>query len=256
MLWYFTLPPGELIAAMMARPKPSRYPDGIVGFPTFVSWAGSPARYPLPMARQNKARQREQRRLEAEARRKAEARRRTIRNAAIAIGAAVVIVIGLVVLWPSASAEDIAAEEASITTATGWDLPQLDGDGRIRLADFSGKPTVAAFFANWCEVCEREIPELLAFSEQLGDSVNFVGIDMMDNGRGLADAEKWGIAGAWPLARDVGNGNGSSLSALTFGARGSPLNVLYSPDGEVLHSQVGAIATSTILDVFAPYLSS
>jgi len=30
-----------------------------------------------------------------------------------------------------------------------WDLPALDGEGRVALADFQGKPTVAAFFANW-----------------------------------------------------------------------------------------------------------
>ena len=208
------------------------------------------------MARQTKAQLREQRRRETEVRRLAEARKRVIRNAAFGLAGAIVLVVGAITVWPSPSAADIAAEEASVTTATEWDLPQLDGDGRIRLADFRGKPTIAAFFANWCEVCEREMPELLALSLRLGDEVNFVGIDMMDNGRGLADAEKWGIAGEWPLARDVGNGNGSALSARTFGARGSPLNVLYSPEGEVLLVQPGAIPPATILDVFSAYLSS
>ena len=208
------------------------------------------------MARQTKAQLREQRRRETEVRRLAEARKRVIRNAAFGLAGAIVLVVGAITVWPSPSAADIAAEEASVTTATEWDLPQLDGDGRIRLADFRGKPTVAAFFANWCEVCEREMPELLALSLRLGDEVNFVGIDMMDNGRGLADAEKWGIAGEWPLARDVGNGNGSALSARTFGARGSPLNVLYSPEGEVLLVHPGAIPPATILDVFSAYLSS
>ena len=66
-----------------------------------------------------------------------------------------------------------------------WDLPQLDGDGRVTLADFRGKPTVAAFFAVWCTVCEDEMPQLLALSREIGDRVNFVGIDSQDNGRGL-----------------------------------------------------------------------
>ena len=173
---------------------------------------------------------------------------------AVAVGAITFAVAALVALWPSASPEEVAAEAASDTTATAWDLPRLDGDGRVALADFRGKPTVAAFFANWCTVCEWEVPELLAFSEQVGDAITFVGIDMMDNGQGLADAEKWGIVGKWPLARDVGNGNGSLLSAGTFGARGSPLNVLYSPEGDVLHIQPGAISVDQILAVFQPYL--
>lgn len=208
------------------------------------------------MARQTKAQLREKRQRETEERRRAEARRKQLRGAAIAGGVVVVLVIALVAFWPSASAEEVAADEASVFTADDWDLPELDGDGRVRLADFRGKPTVAAFFANWCTVCEREMPELLALSEQLGGDVNFVGIDMMDNGRGLGDAERWGIADAWPLARDVGNGNGSSLSALTFGARGSPLNVLYSPDGEILLIQPGAIQPAQIIEAFSPYLTS
>jgi thiol-disulfide isomerase/thioredoxin len=208
------------------------------------------------MVRRSSAQQRERRRRDAEQRRREAARRRAIRNGVTGGVAAIALVAGLVALWPSPSAEQIAADEASVTTATDWDLPRLDGDGRVRLADFRGKPTVAAFFADWCDVCEREMPELLALSHQLGDQVHFVGIDMMDHGRGLAEAEEWGIAGEWPLARDVGNGNGSSLATLTFGARGSPLNVLYSPEGEVLLVQPGAIRPAQILETFGPYLTS
>ena len=199
------------------------------------------------MARQTKAKRREEKRRELERKRKEEARKKTIRNGVLGIGGAIIAVVVVVAIWPKPSAEDIAAEAASNTTADAWDLPQLDGDGRVRLADFRGKPTIAAFFANWCEVCEEEIPELLALSKQIGDQVNFVGIDMMDNGRGLGDAQKWGIAGEWPLARDVGNGNGSRLSAQTFGARGSPLNVVYDAEGRVVQVIPGGVSASALL---------
>ena len=200
------------------------------------------------MARQTKAKRREAKRLELERQRRGQARKKAIRNGLIALGTAVAVVLLLIAVWPSPSAEEIEAERISNTTADAWDLPQLDGDGRVRLADFRGKPTIAAFFANWCEVCEREIPELLALSRQIGDQVNFVGIDMMDNGGGLADARRWGIAGEWPLARDVGNGNGSRLSAGTFGARGSPLNVIYDADGFVLQVIPGGVSPTSLLD--------
>ncbi len=199
------------------------------------------------MARQTKAKRREQKRLEQERKRREEARKKAIRNTVFGFGGVVLAAVALITLWPSPSAEEVAAEARSNFSANNWDLPQLDGDGRIRIADFRGKPTIAAFFANWCTVCEREIPELLALSKQIGDQVNFVGIDMMDNGRGLGDAEKWGIAGEWPLARDVGNGNGSSLSAGTFGARGSPLNVIYDADGNVLQVINGGVSPSALL---------
>jgi thiol-disulfide isomerase/thioredoxin len=206
------------------------------------------------MARITKSQRREQKRAEAEQQRQEAARKKTILTAAISVVAVAVVVGLLFVVWPRKSDAEIAAEAASDTSATAWDLPELDGDGRVALADFRGKPTVAAFFASWCEVCEIEMPELLALSEEVGADINFVGIDMMDNGDGLGDAEKWGLVGRWPLAVDIGNGNGSALSAVTFGARGSPLNVLYSPDGEVLHVQLGAISRSQILQEFSPYL--
>ena len=43
--------------------------------------------------------------------------------------------------------------------------------------------------------------------------------------------QKWGIAGEWPLARDIGNGNGSALGQATFGARGMPMTVIYDEQG-------------------------
>ncbi len=144
------------------------------------------------------------------------------------------LVAALVLLWP--------APEVGDTSAEAWDLPALDGDDRIAIADFRGKPTVAAFFASWCEVCESEIPEFLEVSQEVGDQVQFVGIDTQDGGTGLGDAEKWGIAGVWPLAKDIGGTNGSGLSTGTFGMRGSPMTAFYDADGTVVHVQRGGIS--------------
>jgi thiol-disulfide isomerase/thioredoxin len=191
------------------------------------------------MARGTKAQRREQKRREQEARQKAAARRRTIRNVAVAAVAGVMLVLFAVAIWPEPL-------EGS-TTADGWDLPELGGEGRVALADFRGKPTVAAFFASWCTVCEEEIPQFLTVSQQVGDQVNFVGINTQDSGRGMGDAEKWGIAAAWPIARDVGGGSGSGLSTGTFGMRGSPLTVLYDAEGTVVHVQRGGISGGQLL---------
>jgi cytochrome c biogenesis protein CcmG/thiol:disulfide interchange protein DsbE len=191
------------------------------------------------MARTSNKQQRDQRRQESEEKRKAAARKTTIRNVGIAGAIGVALVGLLVVLWPAPTVGD--------TSATAWDLPELDGDGRVTLADSLGTPTVAAFFASWCEVCENEIPEYLAVSQQVGDQVHFVGIDTQDNGSGLGDAERWGIAGVWPLARDIGGTNGSGLSTGTFGARGSPMTVFYDEAGTVVHVQQGGLSAQQLL---------
>ncbi len=134
------------------------------------------------------------------------------------------------------------------TGATTWDLPGLaDTEERIALADFRGKPTVAAFFASWCAVCEAEMPGFVALSDQLGDQVNWVGINTQDNGAGMGDARKWGLDTRWPIARDIGGNTGSNLSTATFGMRGSPLTVVYDEAGEIVHVQRGGMSAEQLL---------
>lgn len=180
-------------------------------------------------------------RAQQEARRKKAQKSKLIRNVVISGAVAVAILVALVATWPE---PDVGSTEAE-----SWDLPALVGDGRYTLSDFNGEPTVAVFFASWCTVCEHEIPDFLAASKQIGDEVNFIGINSQDNGRGGGDADKWGITGEWPIARDIGGRNQSALSADTFGARGMPLTVIYTPEGRVAHIQRGGISGQQLIDL-------
>ncbi len=197
------------------------------------------------MARQSNAQKRLSRRAEQERLRAAAERKRKIRNTLVGVGIVAFVAVFAVLIWP--------APDEGNTTAEAWDLPQLDGDGRIALADFEGKPTVAAFFASWCTVCEHEIPEYLALSEELGDAVNFVGINTLDNGAGMGDAEKWGIAGKWPLARDIGNGNGSALGQNTFGASGMPMTVIYDEQGTAVQIVRRGLSSQQVIDLLTQF---
>ncbi len=179
--------------------------------------------------------------------RRAAARKQQIRNGLIGVGLVVFVVAFALAIWPE--------PDEGNTTADAWDLPQLDGDGRVALADFAGKPTVAAFFASWCEVCEHEIPEYLALSDEIGDEVNFVGINTLDNGAGMGDARKWGIAGKWPLARDIGNGNGSALGQATFGAAGMPMTVIYDEQGTPVQILQRGLSRSQLLRLLEDFTS-
>lgn len=181
-------------------------------------------------------------RKEAKEKARAKAQRKKRLQTAAWVGAvAAIIVVVAVATWPEPEVGSVQAES--------WDLPALDGDERIALDDFAGKPTVAAFFASWCHVCEEELPQFNALSQEIGDDINFVGINSQDNGRGGGDAAKWGIDQQWPIARDIGGTNGSGLSVGTFGARGMPLTVLYSAEGQVAHVQRGGISAQQLLDL-------
>ncbi len=201
------------------------------------------------MARQSKATARARERAALERRRRDAERKKNMRTGVLGGGAVAVVVLVLVVTWPSPDPARAAADAASVLDAENWDLPALDGDGRVRLADLRGKPTVAVFFANWCDVCEEEMPLMATFSRNLADQVNFVGINMMDNAQGLSDAERWGVAGLWPLARDVGNGNNSALAVQTFGARGSPLHVIYDAEGRIVFRNNGGLLPADVLSI-------
>ncbi|MDA2978808.1 MAG: redoxin domain-containing protein [Actinomycetota bacterium] len=158
------------------------------------------------------------------------------------VSAAVVGIAALGFLtWPEPEVGSIEAES--------WDLPALVGDERIALSDFEGKPTVAAFFASWCTVCEGEIPEFLAVSQEIGNDINFVGINTQDNGRGGGDADKWGITGEWKIAKDIGGRSASGLSMDAFGARDMPLTVFYDETGSVAHVLRGGISADQLLDL-------
>jgi len=168
----------------------------------------------------------------AEARRQKARRQKLLTRTGIVVGA--VLLVGVFVLAFSEGDQAIGTTETE-----SWDLPALEGDGRITLEQFAGKPTVAAFFANWCTVCRRELPAFAQLSEVLGDEVNFVGINTMNNGSGLPFAQQMGI-GHWPLARDIGLQDGRQL-ATNFGARGSPTTVIYDETGAVVDVTLGRL---------------
>lgn len=138
-----------------------------------------------------------------------------------------------------------SGEQAVGTTDTeAWDLPALEGEERVTLHQFVGKPTVATFFASWCHICRAELPRFAQLSDLVGDDVNFVGINTMNNGSGLPFAHEMGI-GHWPLARDIGLGDGRQL-ATNFGARGSPTTVIYDEAGAVVDVNLGRLTAQDL----------
>lgn len=46
--------------------------------------------------------------------------------------------------------------------APAFDLPRLDGRGRLALASLRGKPVVIDFWASWCYACPRQTKRLMA----------------------------------------------------------------------------------------------
>jgi thiol-disulfide isomerase/thioredoxin len=93
--------------------------------------------------------------------------------------------IGAVALLALASlAAPVAAQESGI--AVGSKAPVLsvnDLDGKaVNLGQWIGKkPVLLEFWATWCENCEALLPRFTAARKQVGDKVEFIGINVTVN---------------------------------------------------------------------------
>ena len=71
--------------------------------------------------------------------------------------------------WIAGAAWAVVHQERFRLLAPGDPAPQLalaraDGSGRLNLAELRGRPVVLAFWAEWCSVCVRHMPELAAWA--------------------------------------------------------------------------------------------
>jgi thiol-disulfide isomerase/thioredoxin len=130
-----------------------------------------------------------------------------------------------------------------VTDPAKFDLPTIDGTGRVRLADFEGKPVVVNFFASWCEPCKKELPEFTAAARQLAGKVAFVGVNSKEitAPAGIALARSMGLAEAGiTLARDVGPG-GSALHDRYEVRNAMPITAFYDAAGRLKHVAAGQL---------------
>jgi len=75
---------------------------------------------------------------------------------------------------PAASAPAGAARATPLTVP---DLALPDSNGKIHsLSEYRGHPLVLNFWATWCEPCQREIPLLQSMHQDLGVSVQIIGV--------------------------------------------------------------------------------
>jgi thiol-disulfide isomerase/thioredoxin len=147
---------------------------------------------------------------------------------------------GVAVLVAVAVAATSGGGGSGVIRSDRFDLPALSGPGRVRLADFRGKPTVVNFFASWCSACDAELPGFSRLSSDLKGRVNFVGVDSLETGDRMYMPRRHHITW-WPLARDIGVGHGSGLHDALGGGQGMPLTAFYDANGTLLQVERSAL---------------
>jgi cytochrome c biogenesis protein CcmG/thiol:disulfide interchange protein DsbE len=158
-----------------------------------------------------------------------------------AAGFAVVAVVAGFAL--SSQSGDARPGPSNVTDPAKFDIPTIDGTGRVRLADFKGKPLVVNFFASWCGPCQKELPDFAVASRRLAGKVAFIAVDSKEisASAGIALARSTGLADAGiTLARDVGPG-GSALHDSYEVRNAMPINAFYDAGGKLVSVAPGQL---------------
>jgi peroxiredoxin len=80
-------------------------------------------------------------------------------------------------------------------------IQSLNGKGAVSLSATTGKVTVVAFWATWCEPCKKSLTQLEELRSRSGGSLEVIGISVDDSPSGVAEyAKAQGLS--FPIAWD------------------------------------------------------
>jgi thiol-disulfide isomerase/thioredoxin len=164
----------------------------------------------------------------------------------LAFGAvAVLVVAGLLVV--AFQADDGSDDGTATTDAASFDLPALEGDARVRLTDFRGRPLVVNFFASWCTQCDAELPDFRDTARALDGQVDFLFVNSNEDGDWRPMAERNKLL-EFPLAQDVGGTQGNGLYRAVGGPGGMPITAFYDAEGNLVDVAFGALLAGALDD--------
>jgi thiol-disulfide isomerase/thioredoxin len=132
--------------------------------------------------------------------------------------------------------------------AISLDGEDLDGDP-LAVRDFRGKPVVLVVWGSWCAPCRDEAPEVVAAAKELGDDVQFVGINIRDASTAQAQAFTRRFDVDFPSFYSP---SGEALLAFpgVLGLRTIPAFAVLDAEGRVAASIIGKLPSQqTLVDV-------
>ena len=170
---------------------------------------------------------------------------RSARLGAQALSVALVIGLLALLIWKVAhqtGSANVAAEvrKGETPQAPDFSLPRLDGDGKVSLAAFAGKPQLVNFWASWCGPCRDEAPLLQSVARRYRGRLVVVGVDYQDfSGDARKFVDAFGLT--YPIGRDR---NGSLLAR--WGVSAAPESFFIDRTGKVVAHVPGAVTKETL----------
>lgn len=133
--------------------------------------------------------------------------------------------------------------EENKTKAPDFTIYDSDGNS-ITLSDMEGKPIVLNFWASWCPPCKGEMPYFDTVYLDMGDEVQFLMVDLVDDNRETIEKGMDFIASegfSFPVYFDTTNEAGS-----VYGVRSIPTTYFIDKDGYIVTGVQGAIDEDTL----------
>ncbi len=175
-------------------------------------------------------------------------RRRPAAAVAVALVAAVVVAL---VSSTGGSGDDRLAVSYD-RTAKVLEFRGTTFDGRtVDSAELRGTPLVLNFYASWCTICDRELPDFERVSQQLGGRVQVLGVNPQSNDTTRAQAamiQRNGVT--YPTLPDPQD----ELLRQFNTTGGLPTTVFVDADGVVRKVHNGLLTEQLLLDELASTL--
>lgn len=146
----------------------------------------------------------------------------------------------------------VYSEPVTTIDQSGKSLPDVqltDAGGQpVALNSFAGKPLVINIWYSTCAPCARELRDFADISREVGDAVQFVGVDPVDSADKMqAFADARGVE--YPLLMDSDGELVTKADVAAF-----PTTLFVSPDGRIVH-QTSAIEADDLRQAIARYLT-
>jgi cytochrome c biogenesis protein CcmG/thiol:disulfide interchange protein DsbE len=120
--------------------------------------------------------------------------------------------------------------------APAFDVARLRGGGRVRLADYAGRPVVLTFWASWCIACRDEFPRLRSLVDaHRGSDLAVIGItyrDIASDSRAFARDMRTNFT--------LADGGDGDPAARAYGIRAIPQLYFIGRDGVIRRRMFGA----------------
>lgn len=139
------------------------------------------------------------------------------------------LLIGSALLWcGGASAAEIGEP------APTFELPALQGEGRVALESFRGRVVLLDFWASWCAPCRKSLPLYeQMYHELAGEGLTVVAVNLDEEpAEGIRFLELHPVS--YPVAKDP-----AATVAMAYGLKAMPMSYLIDRDGRVIDLHLG-----------------